>query len=291
ALDAVMYDDDDWGYPAVTETYTMYYNKSLVDEAPETMEEVMDIAEENTDASKDEFGFLMELDNLYYVYPFFAGFVSYVFENNDGNYDIDDIGLDNEGAIEGGELIQSWYENDYMPTDLTEDIMNGLFKEGKVSTIITGPWMAREFADGLGDDLGATPIPELENGEHPNSFVGVKSYMLSTYSENKEWAEDLMAYITNKENGLTYYDVDGEMPAREDALDDELIADDEIFSAFAEQTEYGEPMPSVPAVQQIWDPINDALTFISEGEPVDEVLSEAVKTIEDNIEASGATEQ
>src|SRR5699024_9742032 len=50
ALDAVMYDDDDWGYPAVTETYTMYYNKSLVDEAPETMEEVMDIAEENTDA-------------------------------------------------------------------------------------------------------------------------------------------------------------------------------------------------------------------------------------------------
>src|SRR5699024_2806375 len=107
ALDAYMYDDEKWGYPAVTDIYRMYYNKSLVDEATETMEEVMDIAEENTDASKDEFGFLMESDNFYYVYPFFAGFGSYVFENNDGNYDIDDIGLDNEGAIEGGELIQS----------------------------------------------------------------------------------------------------------------------------------------------------------------------------------------
>lgn len=291
AIDAVTYDDDEWGYPAVLETYAMYYNKGKVDEVPETMEDVMDIAESDTDADNDEFGFLMEADNFYYTYPFFAGYGAYVFDNEDGNYDIDDIGLDNDGAIEGGELVQSWYDEGYIPSDITEDIMNGLFKEGKVSTIITGPWMAREFADGLGDDLGAIPIPELENGEHPNSFVGVKSYMLSTYSENKEWAEDLMAYITNKENGLTYYDVAGEMPAREDALDDELIADDEIFSAFAEQTEYGEPMPSVPAVQQIWDPINDALTFISEGEPVDEVLSEAVKTIEDNIEASGATEQ
>lgn len=291
ALDAVMYDDDDWGYPAVTETYTMYYNKSLVDEAPETMEEVMDIAEENTDASKDEFGFLMESDNFYYVYPFFAGFGSYVFENNDGNYDIDDIGLDNEGAIEGGELIQSWYENDYMPTDLTEDIMNGLFKEGKVSTIITGPWMAREFSEGLGDDLGAVTLPELDNGETPNSFVGVKSYMVSYYSENKEWSEDLMEFLTNEENALLYYDVAGEMPAHEGALNDEIIADDEIYSAFAEQTEYGEPMPSDPAVQQIWDPINDALTFISEGEPVDEVLEEAVNSIKESIQASGAGEQ
>src|SRR5699024_12479167 len=134
-----------------------------------------------------------------YVYPFFAGFGSYVFENNDGNYDIDDIGLDNEGAIEGGELIQSWYENDYMPTDLTEDIMNGLFKEGKVSTIITDPWMAREFSEGLGDDLGAVTLPELDNGETPNSFVGVKSYMVSYYSENKEWSEDLMEFLTNED--------------------------------------------------------------------------------------------
>src|SRR5699024_6846436 len=92
ALDAVMYDDDDWGYPAVTETYTMYYNKSLVDEAPETMEEVMDIAEENTDESKDEFGCLLESDNLYYVYPYFAGFGSYVFESHDRNSETDDFG-------------------------------------------------------------------------------------------------------------------------------------------------------------------------------------------------------
>src|SRR5699024_12475965 len=78
ALDAVMYDDDDWGYPAVTETYTMYYNTSLVDEAPETMEEVMDIADDNPDASIDQDGYLIESHNVDHVYPFLAALGSCV---------------------------------------------------------------------------------------------------------------------------------------------------------------------------------------------------------------------
>src|SRR5699024_876750 len=113
----------------------------------------------------------------------------------------------------------------------------------------------------------------------------------SYYSENKEWSEDLMEFLTNEENALLYYDVAGEMTAHEVDLNDEIIADDETYSAFAEQTEYVEPMPSDPAVQQIWYPINYALTFISEGEPVDEVLEEAVNSIKENIQASGAGEQ
>lgn len=290
ALEAVQFDGDYWGYPAVIETYAMYYNKSLVDKAPETMDDIMAIAEEQTDASKDEYGFLMEAANFYFTYPFFAGYGGYVFGNEEGNYDIQDIGLANEGSIKGGELVKEWFDEGYIPQDLTPDIMNGLFSEGKVATVLNGPWMVREYTDGIGEDLGVVPLPLLDNGENPNSFVGVKSYMLSYYSENKEWAEDLMAYITNYDNSLIYYDMAGEIPARTDAMEDPVIADDPIFSAFAEQTEYGEPMPSVPAVQQVWDPINDALNFISKGEPVDEVLEEAVETIHDQIESSGATQ-
>lgn len=288
ALDAVQYDGEYWGYPAVIETYAMYYNKSLVDEEIETMEDLMAIAERDTNASNDEFGFLMEAANFYFVYPFFSGNGAYVFANDAGNYDIADIGLANEGSIEGGNLVQSWFDNGYIPQDLTPDIMNGLFQEGKVSSVINGPWMVRDYSEALGDDLAAAPLPILDNGENPKSFVGVKSYMLSYYSENKEWAEDLMAYITNFDNSMTYYDVAGEIPARDDAMEDSIIAEDPIFSAFAEQTTYGEPMPSVPAMQQVWDPINNALSFISKGEPVDEVLEEAVQTIQDQIAASGA---
>ncbi|SET06490.1 carbohydrate ABC transporter substrate-binding protein, CUT1 family [Oceanobacillus limi] len=287
SLEAVTYDGDYWGYPAVMETYAMYYNKSLVDE-PETMDDIMAIAEDYTDQSQDQFGFLMEAANLYFVYPFFSGYGAYVFDFDGENYDINNVGLANEGAKQGGELVKTWFDNGYIPQDLTPDIMNGLFKEGKVATVLNGPWMVREYAEALGDDLGVVPLPVLENGENPKSFVGVKSYMLSYYSENKEWAQDLMAFITNEENSLHYYDVAGEMPPRNDAVENSVIADDPIYSAFAEQTQYGEPMPNVPAMQQVWDPFNDALSFISKGEPVDEVLEEAVQTIQDNIDASGA---
>ncbi|MEN2768647.1 sugar ABC transporter substrate-binding protein [Ornithinibacillus xuwenensis] len=289
ALDAVTYDGQYWGAPAVMETYALYYNKSLVD-APETMEDVMAVAEDFTDASQDKYGFLMEAANFYFVYPFFSGYGAYVFANDGSNYDISDVGLANEGAKQGGELVQSWFNNGYIPQDLTPDIMNGLFKEGKVATVLNGPWMVREYQEALGEDLGVVPLPLLDNGEHPKSFVGVKSYMLSYYSENKEWATDLMKYITNAENAMVYYAVAGEIPPRQDAIENSIIADDEIYSAFAEQTTYGEPMPNVPAMQQVWDPINNALSFISKGEPVDEVMEEAAETILNNIEASGANQ-
>ncbi|GAE93393.1 maltose/maltodextrin ABC transporter [Gracilibacillus boraciitolerans JCM 21714] len=280
------------GYPAVTETYALFYNKSLVAEAPATMEDLMAIAEEQTNAANDEYGFLMEAANFYFTYPFFSGNGAYVFAEENGSYDITDIGLNNEGAVEGGKLIQSWFENGYIPQDLTPDIMNGLFKEGKVATVINGPWMVREYQEALGDDLQAAILPKLDNGENPKSFVGgVKAYLLSYYSENKEWANDFMAYVTNSENAMLYYDVAGEMPARVDSIDDPAIADDPIYSAFAEQATYGEPMPGVPAMQQVWDPINNGLSFISKGEPVEAVLDEAVQTIKDNIAASGGATQ
>src|SRR5699024_4263125 len=69
ALEAIQYDGEYWGFPAVVDTYAMYYNKSLVDE-PKTMEDIMNIAEQFTDASKDEYGFLMEAANFYFSYPF-----------------------------------------------------------------------------------------------------------------------------------------------------------------------------------------------------------------------------
>src|SRR5699024_9888179 len=124
----------------------------------------------------------MEAANFYFVYPFFSGNGAYVFANNDGVYDISDIGLANEGSIEGGELVQSWFTEGYIPQDLTPDIMSGLFTEGKVSTVLNGPWMVREYQDALGDDLGVMPLPLLDNGEHPKSFVGVKSYKIGRAS-------------------------------------------------------------------------------------------------------------
>jgi len=287
AIDAVTYDGDVWGAPLVVETYGTFYNKQLVDKAPETMDELMDIAKNLTDESKDEYGFLMEAANFYFSYPFFAATGGYVFDKTDGAYDVSNIGLNNEGAVKGGELIGSWFKEGYIPVEVNPDIMNGLFTDGKTGVVITGPWNIPTYKEALGDDLATTLLPKID-GQVPQSFVGVKSWMLSSYSKNKEWATDLMKFITNEENSLLYFEKAGEMPANAAALESETVTGDELIKAFAEQVEYGEPMPSAPEMQQVWDPINNALQFIAKGDPANEVLDEAVQTIKDNIAASGS---
>lgn len=287
AVDAVTYDGDVWGAPAVVETYGLFYNKDLV-EAPKTLEELMTIAEEHTDESQDKYGFLMEAANFYFAYPFFAGYGGYVFNKENGAYDPKNIGLANEGAVKGGELIQSWFDNGYIPKEINGDIMNGLFTSGKTAVVITGPWNIPVYTEALGDKLGAAPLPLLDNGEYPKSFIGVKSWMVSSYSEHPDYATELIKFLTNKDSSTHYYEVAGEMPPRNDVIDSPAVTDNPLMAAIAEQSTYGEPMPSIAEMQQVWEPMGNALQFIANGDNVQDVLEEAVQQIKDRIAASGA---
>lgn len=279
ALQALSYEGFQYGIPAVIETYSLFYNTDLIPEAPETMDELIEISKELTNAANDEYGFLMEATNFYFTYPFLAGPGGYVFGRDaEGGYDIEDIGLGNEGAIEGGKQIQSWFEEGLIPQGITGDIMNGLFREGKVGAVVTGPWSIPDYSADLGDKLKVTTLPTI-NGEKLNSFSGVKGWFVSEYSENKYWATDLALFITNSANGEHYFNVAGEIPARTD-----IKIDDELRNGILAQAEYAEPMPNVPEMSQVWDPMAEALEFISKGDDVAEVLGEAVEHINEQIE-------
>jgi arabinogalactan oligomer/maltooligosaccharide transport system substrate-binding protein len=281
AITALSYEGAQLGIPAVIETYGLMYNTELVEEAPATIEELEQIAEELTNASADEYGFLMEGTNFYYLYPFLEAYGGYVFNQDDnGVYDIEDIGLANEGAQEGAELIQSWFEAGYLPQGITGDIMNGLFEDGKVGAVVTGPWNIPNYSAALGDNLAVAPLPSID-GENMASFSGVKGWLVNEYSENIEWATELALFITNPENALTYFEVAGELPARTD-----VEIDDELRAGLVEQAEYAVPMPNIPAMSQVWDPMGDAFEFISQGQDAQEVLEEAVDQIKEQIQLS-----
>src|SRR5699024_12214389 len=96
AIDAVTYDGDVWGAPLVVETYGTFYNKQLVDKAPETMDELMDIAKNLTDETKDEYCLLIQSANFYFSNIFFEAISGYVFDKTNGTNDESNIGLNNE---------------------------------------------------------------------------------------------------------------------------------------------------------------------------------------------------
>ncbi|WP_440896864.1 sugar ABC transporter substrate-binding protein [Amphibacillus sp. Q70] len=278
-LHSFSYEGTQYGIPAVVETYLLFYNKSLIDESPATIDEMMTISGELRDG--DQYGFVIDAANFYFVYPFLTAPGGFVFEQIDaGEFDVESIGLNTEGAIKGGELIQSWYEDDLIPIGMDFDIMSGLFSDGKAAMAIDGPWAIADYENSLGDDLGISTLPAWEDNPI-KSFSGNKGWIVNYYSENIYWATELALFITNSENGTLYYEIANELPANTHA-----IVEDEKMEPVLEQMQFAEPMPNVPEMAQVWEPMADALQFIAQGEDPESVLNEAVEIIFQQIELS-----
>lgn len=284
AMDAFTYECEIYGAPVAIETYFAYYNKSLMDSAPETIDDVFTMSQELTDASQDQYGFLVSPE-FYYLYSFMNAYGGYVFGETDGVYDPTDIGLDNEGSIEGLKKYKEFIDAGLLPKTLTVDVLDGLFKEGKVGMVISGPWNMPIYKEALGDDLATAPLPMM-NGEVAPSFVGVKSWLVSYYSENQEWAADLAKFMTNNENSQLYFDVTGELPPRPEILD---AVEDSIYAGYTEQVPNGTLMPNIPEMSPVWD-MDVAIELINNGSDVESAVKDTVQSIKDNIATMGTSE-
>jgi len=284
SVEALSYEGTVYGLPAVVETLAMYYNKDLVPEPPQTMEELKIIAEELTNVASDEYGFLYPATDFYYSFPFMAGYGAEIFAEDNGIFNVDEIGLASDAAVRGGELIQSWIDNGFIPKGVTSDIASGLFNDGKVGVVINGPWALTDYKEALGDSLGTAPLPQLDNGDYPKTFLGTKGWMLSAYTDYPEEATDLAVYLTSESSLQQYFEETAEMPAKSAILSSDAFQNDELLTGFGTQLERAQPFPATPALSAVWDPMEDALTFITEGANVEDVLNDAVAEIKQDID-------
>ncbi|GAB2558000.1 arabinogalactan oligomer/maltooligosaccharide transport system substrate-binding protein [Gracilibacillus alcaliphilus] len=280
AIEAFTYEGELYGSPVTIDTYFVYYNKSLVDAPPETIEEVYELSQELTEADKDQYGFLVSPE-FYYLYSFINAYGGYIFGEEDGVYDTSDIGLDNAGSIAGLEEYKKFIDEGILPKSLTVDVIDGLFTEGKVGMAISGPWNIPVYQEALGEDLATAPLPKI-NGEVAPSFVGVKAWLVSSYSEYPEWAIDLAKYMTNDENSQLYYDLTGEVPPRPEILDS---IEDPIYDGYTAQIPNGTSMPNIPEMSVVWD-MDDAIELIVNGGDVEDNLQDVVNNIKEKIQLS-----
>lgn len=291
AMLSQMVDGQVYGLPYAVETQILYYNRDLVDEEnlPQTLDEWYEFSQDITDG--DTYGFLALWDQIYYAQSILGGYGGYVFAQDDeGNYDVNDIGLNNDGAIEAAEYIQQFYSEGLFPSGIIGEqginVLDALFSEGNAAAVISGPWNAEPFA-AAGIDYGVAPLPQLSDGEQMSSFIGVKSYNVSSYTEYPELAQELVLWLTNEENQLTRYEETLEVPAVEALADDPVVAESEVSQAIAEQSQYGDLMPGIPEMAEVWDPADSALQTIATGsaEPED-ALNNAADQIRNQIEAN-----
>ena len=284
AVQALTYDGQVYGLPYVTESIALIYNKKLMPEPPETFDELIDFARKNTNPSEKRYGLLYEGANFYYSYFLIDAMGGYIFKDDGGKVNTEELGLNNEGAKKALRTLQEWYKEKLLPVKVTADTVNGLFKEGKAAAVINGPWAVKDYEQ-AGIDFAVAPLPAID-GKHPRTFIGVKGWYVSAYSKNPTWATDLMKFFTGKESLLLRFQETGEIPPRKDLLEDPVIKDDSVVNGFAQQASRGTPMPNVPEMGQVWEPIGNAITFVAQGKQSPEkALDDAVKMIREKIQA------
>ncbi|GAA0609769.1 extracellular solute-binding protein [Virgibacillus siamensis] len=288
SIDAVTYEGDVYGVPKATETPVLFYNKELLKEAPKTFEELYTFSKKFTKDGK--YGFLALWDNYYFAHGILASYGAYVFENNDGTLDTSSIGLNNEGAIKGAKFIEKWYDEGLFPQGIVGEnggsALTGLFEGGKAAATMQGPWAVQGMKD-AGIDFGVSPMPKLPNGEYAKTFVGVKSWNVSSYSEHKEWATKLIVWLANEKNSKERFKIVNEIPPVKSLINDPVIEDNPVAKAVAIQSQRGVPMPNIPEMGKVWEPMATSLQLIvTDKQEPEDALNNAVESIKTKIKAN-----
>ncbi|MFC3803354.1 extracellular solute-binding protein [Cohnella sp. GCM10012308] len=254
AVDAVTTTDGIlYGYPRNIETYLLFYNKSLA--KPEDLaswDAIKAFSKSYNVPAEKKFGIMWKLDDTYFNYGFIGGNGGYVFGSN--GTDPSDIGLNNEGAVEGMTFMKSMKE--VMPfkvADATPDVKTDLFQKGKLAIDMDGIWQLGSFTkEKLGFDVGAVPLPPMPNGKSPKPFAGVQAYFVSQFSQYPNAAKLFAHYVSSQEAAIKMYQMSGVVSARNGLDQDPALADNELIAAFVEQFKNVEAMPSIAETASFW---------------------------------------
>ncbi|MGB6178043.1 extracellular solute-binding protein [Carnobacterium sp.] len=279
-----------YGEPAVIETLVLYYNKDLIEKAPETFKEVEALAKDEKynfegEAGKNT-GFLAKWTDFYFSYGLVAGYGGYVF-GEDGT-DPSDVGLNNKGAVEAITYATDWFQNVWPQgmLDITSSdaFITDQFLAGKVAAFIGGPWQAQALQEAE-VNYGVATIPTLNNGEEYQAFGGGKGWVVSNYSKNKEVSQAWLDYVTTTENQNKFYDATNEIPANQESRKYATEKDDELTTAVIEQYKEAQPMPNIPEMAEVWAGAENLMFDAASGNKTPkESADESVKMISESIE-------
>ena len=278
-----------YGAPAVIETLVLYYNKDLMQEAPKTFGELEELAKDSKYDFAGEAGkntaFLADWTNFYYAYGLLSGNGGYVF-GKDGT-DPKDVGLNNQGAIDGIEYAKTWYAKwpkGLQDTKGAANFIQTQFQEGKTAAIIDGPWKASSLKEAK-VNYGVATIPTLPNGKAYSAFGGGKAWVIPAGANHPEAAQKFVDFLTSTDQQKAFYDKTNEVPANTEAREYAVGKNDELTTAVVKQFENAQPMPNISEMSTVWDPAATMLfDAVSGKKSAKDAADDAVKLIKETIE-------
>lgn len=261
-------------------------------------------------AGKKLTGFLYEVEDFYFTWAFLGGYGAYIFKDTPQGLDPEDNGLGSPEAVKAVEFICD-LDRKYklIPQGMSKDIANARFMENSLLFTFNGPWALADYKK-RDIDYGFSPLPKLDNGKNPAVFVGVQGIYLNSKSVNKEMAVKFMEEVCGREGEVNIYMEGGRIPSRYDAQQDSRLAyipvlkseskvggyssfsyaadismeENDILKGVLDSAAIGSPMPNIPQMNAVWQPMKESVQLIFRGkEPAEKSLKEASARITKDV--------
>lgn len=242
-----------YGYPYVSDTYFMYYDKSkLTEDDVKSIEGIM-----NKDIEGVSTNFAFDTDNGWYQTAFFFGAGCKLF--GDDGTDPTKCDFNNDRGFMVGEYLIDLVANPKYGANFDDSLVKAGFADGTLAAAVSGTWNAAEIQASLGDNYAATKLPEftLSNGEtvQMGSMANFKIMGVNSETKNPLDAMALAEWLTNKDNQKTRFEKRSFAPTNvELANDTETMNSNIAVGALAQQAQYATVQTSIPQCQNFWTP-------------------------------------
>ena len=288
AVQATTYDGKLYGVPYGIEALALYRNTEVVPDEPATMDDAIAAGEAAVKAGKVDSALNLpvgELGDAYHMEPILTSFGGYIFAYDDATgYDAQDVGIGKEGSIKAAEEISRLAKAKVLRTSISGDNSIALFTSGKAAYLVSGPWALADVKK-AGFDYGIQPVPGFDGQEAAAPFMGAQAFMVAANGKNKDIAQEFVNNGVNSEEAMMTLFEGTQLPPAMTAVQDQV--DDPDLVVFTDAANVGAPMPAIPAMASVWEPLGKAYSAIVSGKDPVATIKSAGDTINKAIADAG----
>ena len=277
-----------YGLPIAASARAMYYNKDVFKKAgyetvPATWAEFQTAAAKIKASGDGVFPFGLQGKEIETDVYFYYGLWS-----NGGDIIKDKkSSLDSPAALEAAKLYKSLIDGGLTEPGVTsysrEDVQN-LFKQGKVATVITAPFLSNQIkAEAPKLNYGVAPIPTGPGGT-PSTYGVTDSIVLFANSKVKDEAFKFLDFLVTTEQRTKFDKVEGFLPVNAKESADPYFADNVDLKVFASLLPKAHFAPVIPGWEDIAQTTVTAVQNVYLGKgAIDTVLKDAAAKVNETL--------
>ena len=279
-VDSVTVDGSVYGFPFTTNTWFMYYDKSVFSED--------DIKSFDTMLEKGKVSF--PLTNSWYIQAFYVANGCTLF----GDDQMDEAaGIDFSGdkATAVTNYLVDLAKNPNFVVDADGSGISGL-KNGSVNAIFSGSWDAEAVKEALGDNFAAAALPTVTiDGKEGQmmAFAGSKAIGVNPNTENPQVSMALAEFLASSDAQKAHYEMRSVIPCNTELLN--AITDDPVVEAQNDTFDRTSiTQPFVSAMGNYWSPAENMGKAIQAGDVTHDNAAEKTEDMNTAMNTDAAAE-